>query len=358
MTDGQKRMNWKSTRDTGTTMSNIEPDFCHILALSACAGLVLTSCVEPLAPCADVAGAVSCPMPGWVDRAFDLRVPPGWDGTSPLPVIYAFHGGGGNRTAAERVTCPDGDVESSGCLSAKATAAGYAVVRPDGTGSRPVRNARTWNAGGGVGDWQCVSGGACKSGADDLRYFDELHAEIGRLVPIDANRVYATGLSNGAAFPNRLACERSEILAAIAPVGGANQHAAAGGACAPGVAVFHIHGTEDPCWTYESSTAACLQTDGKIKVGARASLDAWAERNGCSPLPSEERLPDTSDDGTVTTRLRWLDCAADVEHLRVEGGGHTWPGGDAYSDVAGPVSQDFDADDLILEFFDAHPRVP
>lgn len=297
-------------------------------------------------------------MPGWVDRAFELRVPPGWDGVSALPVIYEFHGGGGNRAAAERVSCPDGDIDSPDCLGAKATAAGYVAVVPDGTGTRPLRDVRTWNAGGGVGDWQCVSGAACKSGADDLRYFDELHAEIGRLLPIDPDRVYATGLSNGAAFPNRLACERADILAAIAPVGGANQHAAAGGACAPGVSVLHIHGTDDPCWTYDTSDAACLQRDGKLKVGASESLDGWVQRNGCDPNPQTEPIADLSDDGTRTTRLRWTGCEGAVEHLRVEGGGHTWPGGFAYGDTVGPVSRDFDADDLILEFFDANPRNP
>ena len=313
-------------------------------------------CVPQLSPCDGEGDALSCPLPGWVDRAFDVRIPPAWDGASPLPVIYGFHGGGGNRQAAEQVSCPEGDVDSAECLSAKATAAGYLVVYPDGTGSRPLRNLRTWNAGGGVGDWQCVSGGACKSGADDLRYFDELHAEVGRLWPIEPTRVFATGLSNGAAMPSRLACERSEVLAAIAPVGGANQHAAAGGACDPGVAMLHIHGTDDPCWTYETSAEACLQADGKNKVGARESIDGWVARNGCEPTPIEEPLPDAADDDTQTTRLRWIGCNGDVEHLRVTGGGHTWPGGYAYSDVVGRVSRDFDADDLILEFFDAHPR--
>lgn len=328
------------------------------LSLLVLACWAITGCIEPLSPCTRVDGATSCPMPDWVDRAFDIHVPDTWDGTTPLPVIYGFHGGGGNRVGAARVTCPDGDDDSPGCLSAKATAAGYAVVFPDGTGSRPLRNVRTWNAGGGVDNWQCISGPACKAGYDDVAYFDALYTEVRNLIEVDSTRVFATGLSNGAAFPNRLACERPDILAAIAPVGGANQYAAAGGACASGVAVLHIHGTEDPCWGYETSSAACLQVDGKDKIGARQSIESWAERNACDPDPTTETLPDSSVDGTETTRLRWTGCTGAVEHLRVEGGGHTWPGGFAYSDLAGPVSQDFDADDLILEFFDDHPQGP
>ncbi len=37
--------------------------------------------------------SVECTMPGYTDRAFDLRVPAGWDGNSPLPLIVALHGG-------------------------------------------------------------------------------------------------------------------------------------------------------------------------------------------------------------------------------------------------------------------------
>ena len=42
------------------------------------------------------AGAtLSCPVSGWTDRGFELELPPSWDGKSKLPLIVAFHGGGG-----------------------------------------------------------------------------------------------------------------------------------------------------------------------------------------------------------------------------------------------------------------------
>ncbi|RMH38227.1 MAG: polyhydroxybutyrate depolymerase, partial [Deltaproteobacteria bacterium] len=211
---------------------------------------------------------------------------------------------------------------------------------------------------GGVGDWQCTSGAACASRSDDIGYFDDLHAELARIVPIDPSRVYATGISNGAAMVYRLACERPERFAAIAPVGGANQFAAAGGSCAAGVAVLHIHGTADPCWAYGGGTAACAQKDGKRKVGVDDTLAGARVRNGCSDTCSEELLPDTADDGMTSVRVRWDGCTAAVELVRVDGGGHTWPGGWQYfsADRVGPVTRDFDADDLFVEFFDAHPK--
>ena len=191
----------------------------RLLALAAVVTLAgaPSACLSRAEPCAGVAvrpgDSLECPVPEWVDRGFDLEVPAGWDGRSPLPILFAFHGGGGNRRSAASVTCPDGKLDAPECLSAVAKAAGFALVRADGTGSRPVRNVRTWNAGGGVGPWNCTSGGACASGVDDVRFFDDLLAEVGRVVPVDPKRVHLTGLSNGAAISHRLACERPARVA-------------------------------------------------------------------------------------------------------------------------------------------------
>ncbi len=333
-------------------------------AFATLAALVLpaapVACLHPLDRC--VAGvragdSVECPVPDWTDRAFDLELPPGWNGTSPLPVLFAFHGGGGNRRAAASVTCPAGKLDDPGCLSAVARAAGFAVVRADGTGSRPLRNVRTWNAGGGTGAWNCTSGGACKAGIDDVRYFDALLAEVGRVVPIDPKRVHLTGLSNGGAISHRIACERSERVASFVALGGGNQHAAAGGACAGGVPVLQIHGTEDPCWVYETSSATCLGEAGD-KVGVAPSMEGWRARNGCEATTDEEALPDRDPaDGTRSVRVRWRGCKAAVEHIRVVGGGHTWPSGNPYfkEDRIGRVTRDF-GNEIIVEFLRAHPK--
>ncbi len=314
----------------------------------------------PYSRCENVAAgdSLSCPTPGVSDRAFDLVVPTSWDGQTPLPLIYAFHGGGGRRSAAESLTCPDGDTSDPACLAAKAIDRGYVLVRPDGTGSRPFRNLRTWNAGGGRGEWSCVSAGACRAHVDDMAYLDIVHEELNRLLPIDPDRVFATGISNGGAISHRLACERSERMAAIAPVAGENQFAAAGGACPGGVALLQLHGTEDPIWEYETSTAGGVIPDDKLKVGAEESTAAWAQRNGCDATFTESALPDPIDDGTSAFRIRYENCSSPVELIRIEGGGHTWPQGDPYLSTSkvGRVSQDFDGDDLILDFFDAQSR--
>lgn len=317
-------------------------------------------CVDRLEPCAgrsvSAGETLECPMPDWTDRAFELQIPDDWDGQAPLPLILALHGGGGNKRSAARVTCPDGEEEDAACLSRVARDAGFAVLLPDGTGTRPTRNLRTWNAGGGTDGWNCTSGGACASKVDDVRYFRELLEEVRRIVPIDSRRVFVTGLSNGAAMSHRLACEMSGEIAAIVAVGGTNQFAAAGGACDASVPVLQIHGTEDSCWTYEQSSRSCIGTDKGTKSGVDSSMERWAKVNGCGSQRTEEALPDKApSDGTRSYRVSWNDCAASLQLIRIEGGGHTWPDGYAYLDMVGRVPRDFGSE-VIVSFFLDHPK--
>jgi polyhydroxybutyrate depolymerase len=330
--------------------------------------LLFVGCAAPRAPDksapeALVAGADGeFSVPGFDKRAYSLRLPPGYDGATPIPVVLALHGGGGRKETARSVTCPGGKIDDEACITGVADRAGFAVVFPDGHPSA-IENVRTWNAGGGRDGFQCVSGRACADGIDDVAFFDALHEELVRAFHVDLSRVYVTGLSNGAAMTHRLACERADRFAAIAPLGGGNQLAAVQG-CEPSrpVAVLQLHGTADPCWTLEASSDACLQSDGLVKVGIRDSVHGWVERNGCSLEPAVEALDDLVDDGTTTVREIHGDCAggADVVLLLSEGGGHTWPGGHQYFGASriGPVVEDFSGSEEILRFFAAHPMPP
>lgn len=333
----------------------------RIWCTAATIALGTSGCLHVLDRCGRaVPGAsLECPLASSFDRAFSIRVPPSWDGTSALGIIVAFHGGGGNRASAERVTCPDGEVGGADCLGAVANRAGYAVVFPDGTGTRPFRNVRTWNAGGGNDGWDCTSGGACASGVDDVAFFDALLEQVSQIVPLDRTRIFLTGLSNGGAMAHRLACERANVVAAIATFGSANQFAAAGRACATSVPVLHVHGTSDPCWSYETSSASCLTQHAGTKIGVAESLEGWRKRNRCAAAFVDEAIADVAvDDGTRVVRRTWTGCAASLEHLRIEGGGHTWPGGFQYLDTdrIGRVSHDVSGNQEVVRFFDAHPR--
>jgi len=301
-------------------------------------------------PCADAGESGSCSLDGYLDRPYDVFVPGSYRPDEPVPVVVAFHGGGGSSQNATTMSCPGGDVEDPGCLHGVGEREGFVTVYPNGTGFRPLRRLRTWNAGGGTDGWNCTSGKACERNVDDIAYVDRLIEALGTWLNVDRSRVYATGLSNGAAFSHRLACERAGTFAAIAAVAGSNQFST-GAPCEPDrpVAVLQVHGTDDPCWGYETSDARCVGNAGK-KLGAIESVVDWAKRNDCSDETEVTDLPDSVDDGTLTTATRWTGCTDGVEVLllTVEGGGHTWPdGGPALSAArVGRVTRDWGSEEL------------
>jgi polyhydroxybutyrate depolymerase len=299
------------------------------------------------APCVDPGENGTCTLDSDRRRPYDVYVPANYEADAPLPVVIGIHGGGGNSTAAAETTCPEGDRTDPSCLHSIGMREGFVTVYPNGTSNGLLKNVRTWNAGGG-GDWNCASGIACQDGIDDIAYFNALLDDLESWVHVDTSRVYATGLSNGAAMSHRVGCELSSRITAIAPVGGTNQFSTTADCdFERPVPVLQIHGTADPCWTYDESAEACIGDDGKPKMGVKKSTEEWAARNGCELEPVETLVPDTVDDGTTTTKLSWTGCegGADVTLLRIEGGGHTWPGGDQYLRPAliGPVAQDWDS---------------
>lgn len=285
-------------------------------------------------------------------REYDVHVPTGYDGVTALPVVLVLHGGGGDKDIARKTTCPNGDLTSGKCLDVYADATGFIIVYPDGTGGPLLGKLKTWNAGGGDGGWQCVSGFACTSAVDEKSYFTALLAHLATKVHFDAKRVFATGHSNGAAMSQALACQLP--IAGIAPVAGGNQYSTTKPCTAP-TPVLEIHGTADPCWLFDGGDQSCADTNPGSKISVAATLAGWRLRNGCSETEVTTSVPDTTNDGTTTT-VHAYNCPAgrEVVLYEVVGGGHTWPSGSVQGSNTGPISTDFSANEAMLTFFAAH----
>ncbi len=87
------------------------------------------------------------------ERSFILHLPPDFRTRVPLPVLLAFHGGGGNAPGFQKYAG----------LDARADALGFAVVYPNGSG-RFGRRLLTWNAG-------ACCGYAMEQNADEIFRF-------------------------------------------------------------------------------------------------------------------------------------------------------------------------------------------
>lgn len=282
-------------------------------------------------PChADSGGsAQECVVEGYPDRPISVSTPAD-AATTPLPVVIFLHGGGGNAQNAQSTTCTNGNASDATCLQGVGAREGFITVYANGYRRSSALNLRTWNAGGGD-TYACASGAACADGSDDVAYLSAVIDQVESGFNADASRVYVVGFSNGAAMAHRVGCELSDRVAAIVAVSGANELGADGG-CAPTspVAVMHIHGTADACWTYDTSRKVCADRDPLPKAGVAESTDAWLDALDCESEGIESSMPDLDPaDGTTTSVATFGGCrgAVEVRILTVEGGGHVYPQG-------------------------------
>lgn len=233
-------------------------------------------------------------------------------------------------------------------FSQLANDAGFVVAMPEAVGE--IWNDGRYRGGG----WRAVEA------VDDVDYLVAVIDDVGARLAIDAARVYAVGMSNGAVMAGRLACEHPERLAAIAQVAGtaATEIAAA---CRPAVPlpVLSIHGTADRFAPYAGGRARGLRARLLLRraagpcVGVDAWAALWAGVNGAADEPEREELaPD------VTVR-RWHGPSplSDLAFYRIEGGGHRWPGGREWvPPFLGRTTSAFDATRVAWRFLSAHSR--
>ncbi len=204
----------------------------------------------------------------------------------------------------------------------------------------------------------------------DVAFIGDLLDEVESNLCVDKERVFVTGLSNGAFMTSAVACKYADRIAAAAPVAGIREI----DGCKPSrpVPVIAFHGTADTFVDFNGGLGSSVKDlpapDGSGKKlgdeGVTAPqvngptipeiTAAWAKRNGCMTKPHEEKV---ASDVTLIT----FSCpkGAEAELYRVEGGGHTWPGSEFSKQVAavvGPTTSSISANDLMWEFFMAHAR--
>jgi len=241
-------------------------------------------------------------------RESRLHIPPGYLAGQAAPLVINLHGAGGSGFQQEMYSR----------MSGKADEAGFIVVYPEGRG-----DPSSWYVGPAAGGRQ-----------EDVQFMRDLIACLENQLSIDADRIYATGFSNGGGMANRLGCDLSDVIAAIGPVSGAYFFA---DDCQPSrpVPVVAFHGTADGIIPYNGGT--------ELPPIPQWAAD-WAARNGCDLTSTL-----TYSHGDVTGET-WGNCDNDalVTLYTVANGTHAWPG-------AAGATQDIKATDTIWEFFAAHP---
>jgi polyhydroxybutyrate depolymerase len=120
--------------------------------------------------------------------------------------------------------------------------------------------------------------------------------------------------------------------------------------------VLEIHGTADPIDPYTGGLVPRIGgfsgTHNPV-LSVDETQDLWRTTDDCGPVTTASP-PVIADDGTsVTTETASCARGAQVELYAISGGGHTWPDGPQYlpKPVVGPVSHQFNASDVIWQFF-------
>ncbi len=269
---------------------------------------------------------------------YHVHIPKSYDGKSDVPLVFVFHGAGGN---GEMYLSKNGWAEMS-------DKAGFIACAPTGLPALPRRpsnfqnNPNLWNSGQ-------LKGKSPRALINDAAFFDALLAQVKKDYKIDAKRIYVTGHSNGAGMTYYLGAARSEVFAAMAPVMGE---------CATklipkaGVPTLSIYGEKDPLCLWDGGERTLTWGTSTVPP-VPESIAYWAKALGCPPKAASH----TNKGGLERWEYGPGKDKATFSVIKILGQGHGWPGGQ-YTGLRevriGPNVKTLDATKAIWDFFKSH----
>ena len=264
-------------------------------------------------------------------REYLLYVPKSLPTGRAVPLVLFFHGGGGHMAQAAR---------SYGWRETAEREA-FVVAFPNGYSRFPGGRFASWNAGACCGD-------ARDKQIDDIAFVQAVITDIQQQLPINPQRIFATGMSNGGMLAHRLACDMAGTFRAIAAVAGTDNTLA----CQPArpVSVLHIHALDDSHVLFQGGAGKDAFRDTRKITEFRSVPDTikrWQQRLQLQGAPQRVlTVPGAyadlwqSDDGRTQLKL-----------LVTSTGGHSWPGGKAQRGKT--PSKAIEANTLIWQFFNS-----
>jgi len=181
------------------------------------------------------------------DRSFHARLPDGWDGKTPLPVLLHFHGWGRQGPLIMKHSRIAGATRKLGVL----------LLAPNGLG-------RTWDF------WNADTA--------DVSFALSVIENAAKRWPIDRSRIFVSGYSYGSAMAWRFACSAGHSVNTLLAVSGSIPDQSED--CSSPVNIRHVHGTRDNVMDYP------FGPNGEVE----AAVSLWRHHNGCDArADSQER---------------------------------------------------------------------
>jgi polyhydroxybutyrate depolymerase len=247
-------------------------------------------------------------------RQFTLYASSKINETEKVPLLLNFHGYG--MTAIEHMLYTK--------TNELAENEGFIVVYPQG-----INN-----------DWNVGFEQDYDTGTNDVAFIKVLIEKLIKNYPIDKNNIYATGLSRGGFFIQRLVAELPGQIKGFVSVGApmpievknrmqSNEP----------VKVMYVHGTSDNIVAINGKKDAYLSVDQCISY--------WKVRNKEQEKTNIVTINKLDDETTVAIKNNGT-----VTEILIENGGHTWPGSNPFNVgfPLGKTTQEINLNTLLLDF--------
>lgn len=259
-----------------------------------------------------------------------------------VPLVFVIHGGGGYAKNMPKFT--------KSRFNRLADQDGFLVVYPQGLGNQ-------WNDGRDPKKYPALAKlRTWKENTDDVGFLLEIIEKLAKAYPINREKIFVCGNSNGGFMSNRLICDRPDVFRGAGVIT-ATMDESYLPKCQPSrsAGLVIMNGTEDGAIPLEGGSLKVYGSYRGEVMAATNYVDFWVKHNNCQTLKDIIAIPDQDGDGTHVTVEEYTDCDDNsrVVFYTVHGGGHTWPGAKSplYEMLAGKTTLEINACDILWEFF-------
>jgi polyhydroxybutyrate depolymerase len=260
------------------------------------------------------------------ERSYLLHLPFGYsyikDKKFPLVVFLHGNGGTGRASAFESKFNRIADREK------------FIIVYPNGY-------EKSWN------DSRAVTKASIEDINDSL-FISKLIYKLVEAYPIDENKIYIGGVSNGGFMAQAMVCKSDIKFAALFSVIANFPESLLDSNPGYNCSVLYMLGTEDPYVPYAGGYV--IGNRGKV-LSAEESIQHWKKMNNCNEHVHITTFPDTDKD-TVSVKKYTYDVCENSKKLvlfKIIKGGHQYPSGFKIP-TGGNMCKDINASEEIWKF--------